>query len=113
MAIMKIAKVKIMVDSKNNSVCFWFGAIGSKKKERKKEREEKLILKDRTHIARLKQGRGGLPCVTATKILAVLLCRHILVRKTFLLLLCFSNNLTNYWHLLTEPLACFVFYPSS
>ena len=56
MAIMKIAKVKIMVDSKNNSVCFWFGAIGSKKKE--KEREEKLRLKDRTHIARLKQGRG-------------------------------------------------------
>lgn len=58
MAIIKITKVKIMVDSKNNSVCFWFGAIGSKKKERKRG---KLRLKDRTHIARLKQGRGACP----------------------------------------------------
>ena len=41
MAIMKIAKVKTMVASKNNSVCFWFGAIGSKKKERKKERKRR------------------------------------------------------------------------
>lgn len=38
MAIIKITKVKIMVDSKNNSVCFWFGAIGSKKKERKRRK---------------------------------------------------------------------------